>query len=205
MTIFRYTILKNHSPPNATNSINELSNNLKYMTMKIVTAIIVIFTFMLFSCTKKIDHCSETAGIESSYMGLSFFSTVNSKYMYAAGVPSIYSMYNKDSLVIKNEFGAIINFISITEQVPNENKLYYKFLIQPIYNYLTDSSVYLEEINRKFYIQYNSFEKDTLLCTFKANKNDCNSYLEYLKIYYRNNLIGSSNDGLGANIIINKP
>ena len=172
--------------------------------MKINTIAFVIFLILLVSCTKKFDHCGETAGVERSYLGLSFFSVSNSKNLYSAGVPFVYSLYNKDSLVIKNEFGIKINLNEVVEQIPNENRLYYKFIISPVFNSLTDSSAFNLEINRKFYIQYNSSEKDTLSCVFKVNKNECNTYFEYLKIFYKNNQIGNSNDGLGSNIIINK-
>jgi hypothetical protein len=173
--------------------------------MKKIVTICSLFSFIFFSCGKQKYDCGETAGVERSYLGLSFFSISNSKYMYSAGVPSIYSLYNKDSLIITDATGLSINLIESTEQVPNENKLYYKFTLTPVYNSSTDGIAYTQEINRKFYIQYNSTERDTLICTFKVNKNECNSYLEYLKIYYRNNLIGNSNDGLGCNLIINKP
>ena len=124
--------------------------------------------------------------------------------MYAAGVPASLSLYNKDSLSITDQDGVKLNLLSSVQVDPNDNtRLYYVFGITPIYKAQTDIAAFTQEISKEFYIQYNSTERDTLTCTFKANKNNCNSYFEYLKVFYKNIIIGSSNS-ITCDVRVNK-
>ena len=167
------------------------------------TIIAFLLTLTIFCSCYKNNHCGETAGVERSYLSITFLKGGN--YMYSDITQ--YSLYNKDSLIIYDQSGNRANLLSSAGgSFPNNPSVhYYIFGITPVYNSSTDGAAFNQEISRKLYIQYNSMETDTLICTFKANKNECNTYLEYLKVYYRNNLIGSSNDGLGGNVTIKKP
>lgn len=170
--------------------------------MKSNIAIYGLFSFLMIGCHKN-NHCGETAGVERSYISITFLKGGN--YMYS-DIPQ-YSLYNKDSLIINDQSSNRANLLSSAGgSFPNNPSVhYYIFGITPVYNSVTDAAAFNQEITKKIYIQYNSTEKDTLTCTFKANRNECNSYMEYFKVYYRNNLIGSSNDGLGCDVTINKP
>ncbi len=171
--------------------------------MKLIIFFYLSFSLAFFSCGKPDNHCGETAGVGSSAVGITFFSVPNSKYMYT-NIP-FYSLYNKDSLVITDQNGVKMSLLISSNTDPNNPGTgYYKFGITPIYNSSTDATAFGQEITKKFYIQYNNTEKDTLICTFKANRNECNSYFEYLKVYYKNNLIGTSNY-ITCDVTINKP
>jgi hypothetical protein len=173
--------------------------------MKLLIIINVLLSFFFLSCGKAKYHCGETAGVERSGVGISFYSVPNSKYMYT-NVP-FYSLYNKDSLVIRDQDGVKISLLissNIDNKDPNNPIGYYIFGLTPIYNSSTDAVAFNQEVTKKFYMQYNSTEKDTLTCIFKAKRNECNSYFEYLKVYYKNNLIGSSNY-ITCDVTINKP
>ena len=172
--------------------------------MKLLIIINVLFSLLFFSCGKTDNHCSETAGVESSTVLVTFYSSTAAKYMYT-NIP-LYSLYNKDSLVITDQDGIKLNLLTTSDIDPNNPGTgYYIFGITPIYKTQTDVAAFNQEISKQFYIKYNRTERDTLTCIFKANKNECNSYFEYLKVYYRNTLIKTFVNNISGGVKINKP
>lgn len=115
------------------------------------------------------------------------------------------SLYKKNSLNVFLEDGAPVLLTFSRNRIPNTLFAYYVIGIGSIVLNNSDISEDGTEKSRKFFLQYNSVERDTITTAFKAQKTKCGSIFSYLKVYYHNKLIGSFFNTVVGDITITKP
>ncbi len=156
--------------------------------MKYLIIIFLIFFASLFnSCTKP---CQDYGGLEQSVMIIYPFNLSTGNYIYPDN--EALSIFKKDSLQVINENGVRFVMVSFPGQSDPRNSLrgFYSVSIAPAFIIPDDNNAFNVEKKRKIYLKYNYNTIDTLSLVFKAKKNKCEqSEYEYLKIFYRNNLI----------------
>jgi len=141
------------------------------------------------SCVKP---CEDYGGLEQSVMVIYPFNQSMGNYLYPED--ETLSPFKKDSLQVFNENGVKFNFVSFPKQSDPRNplKLFYSVTVAPAFIIPDDNDAFNAEKSRKIYLKYNYNTIDTLTLVFKAKKTKCDkSEYEYLKIFYRNNLIAS--------------
>lgn len=148
-------------------------------------AILLIF---LFSC---LNPCLESRGIEGAGLTITFFNTANNEYFYPENTNL--SPYKIDSLRVKDSKGNLLRTPYQLNSDPR-NPLFriYVVDIYPIFIPSDDEAAYNSEQTKFIYIKYNYNTFDTLKLVYKAKHEKCANKYEYLKAYYRNNLIGET-------------
>lgn len=143
---------------------------------------------LISSCGKP---CIEPRGIEGAGLTITFFNTVNNEYFYPENTNL--SPYKIDSLRVKDSKGKLLRTPYQLNSDPR-NPLFgiYVVDIYPIF-IPTDDQAAFDSVQTKYiYIKYNYNTFDTLKLVYKAKKEKCANMYEYLKAYYRNNLIGET-------------
>ena len=162
--------------------------------MKKTCLILISGISVLFIKCHKPLNCGETRGLETSSLAISIFNTATNNYMYPR--EEFQSSFKKDSLQVFNEDGKKFNFVNFRLALDPRNNLngYYGVNISPAFIIPDDNDAFTREKTRKIYLQYNYNTRDTLTLTFKVYKDKCDKgQYDYLKIYYRGELISSVN------------
>jgi hypothetical protein len=150
----------------------------------------VITILLLVSCRKP---CEEVRGIEGAGLNITFVNSANNEYLYPE-LPVVYpSIYKLDSLRVKDSNGKILTTPSQLKSDPiNPLKAYYIVEIYPIFNPSDDVAAFDSEQSKTIFIKYNYNSFDTLKLVYKAAKAKCANKYEYLKAYFKGNLIAES-------------
>ena len=151
-------------------------------------SIFIILIVLFISCGKP---CIESRGIEGAGLTISFFNTANNEYFYPENTNL--SPYNIDSLRVKDSNGKLLTTPYQLNSDPR-NPLFriYEVGIYPIFIPTDDLAAYVSEQTKFIYIKYNYNTFDTLKLVYKTKKEKCANKYEYLKAYYKNNLIAES-------------
>lgn len=170
--------------------------------MKRFVLFLVVTCFLLSSCEK--HFCGEKIGLDGSALLIHLFNTAANDYFYPEN--GALSPYKKDSLQVINEDGRKFTSIEFLSGTDPRNNLrgYYSVKIAPAFIIPDDNSAYDTEKTRKIYLKYNHTTTDTLTLVFKAQRDKCDkgSY-EYLKIYFRNNLLTTVSNTIYADFKVN--
>ena len=178
------------------------SKNCDHMKI-LIPLIFFIVIIPFFSCNKV---CDETPSSKVAGFSIDFFDVPTNNYLYPK-YPPLIPGYNKDSLVIVDDIGRFFKLRQIQNQHPdNPIYKYYRINLGPIYYEQTDQNSFTQEITRKFYIRYNQKERDTLVCVFKNKRTKCHEEFEFIKFYYRGELVSQTNNDFGIRPVkLNKP
>lgn len=162
--------------------------------------IINLFLFsiavIIAGCTKP---CEDYGGLEQSELLIYPFNLATNDYMYPHN--EALSIFKIDSLQVINENGVRFVRVSFPGQTDPRNPLkgFRSISIAPAFIIPDDNDAFNTEKTRKIYLKYNHNTTDTLTLVFKAKKTKCDkSEYEYLKVFFRNNLVASIN---GQNFI----
>lgn len=140
------------------------------------------------SCGKP---CVEPRGIEGAGLTITFFNTANNEYFYPENTNL--SPYNIDSLRVKDSNGKLLTTPYQLNSDPRNPLFRINVVdIYPIFIPSDDQAAYDIEQTKFIYIKYNYSTFDTLKLVYKTKKEKCANKYEYLKAYYKNNLIGES-------------
>lgn len=154
----------------------------------ILYVLCLITILPIYSCVKT---CIEPRGIEGAGLTITFFNTANNEYFYPENTNL--SPFKIDSLRVKDSNGKLL---TTPHQIISDprNPLYgiYSVDIYPIFIPTDDEAAFSSEQTKFIYIKYNYNTFDTLKLIYKAKKEKCANSYEYLKAYYRNNLIGET-------------
>jgi hypothetical protein len=102
--------------------------------------------------------------------------------------------YKRDSLQVYTDGSRGFNWFGFGLERDPKDPLnqYYSIGVSPIFFIPEDNDAFNQEKTKKIYIQYNYNTIDTLTLVFKAYKDKCDKgQYEYLKVYYKGNLISS--------------
>jgi hypothetical protein len=149
-----------------------------------------IATLLLVSCRKP---CDEVRGIEGAGLNITFINSANNEYFYPE-LPVVYpSVYKLDSLKVKDSNGKILTTPSkLNQDLINPFKKFYVVEIYPIFNPSDDVAAFDSEQSKTIFIKYNHNTFDTIKLVYKAIKAKCANKYEYLKAYYKGNLISET-------------
>lgn len=158
------------------------------MNKLLSTIIFICFAIIHFSCVKP---CIEPRGIEGAGLTITFFNTVNNEYFYPENTNL--SPYKIDSLRVRDSNGKLLNTPHQQNSDPiNQLKKFQVVDIYPIFISEDDQAAYDSEQIKFIFIKYSYNTFDTIKLVYKAKKEKCANKYEYLKAYYRNNLIGET-------------
>lgn len=144
--------------------------------------------FILSNCGKP---CIEPRGIEGAGLTITFFNTANNEYFYPENTNL--SPFKIDSLRVKDSNGKLLRTpYQIISDPRNPLFGIYSVGIYPIFIPSDDQAAYDNEQTKFIYIKYNYNTFDTLKLVYKTSHEKCANKYEYLKAYYRNNLIGET-------------
>lgn len=151
----------------------------------------------LFIITIALTNCNpcnaDLENLASSSLVIYIFNTDTNDYLYPEKADS--SIFKKDSLQVYNENGRRFTGVSFFEDSDPRNRLrrFFTVKISPAFIIPDDNDAFEREKTRSIYLKYNYNTTDTLKLVFKARRLKCNSsQYEYLKIYYRNQLVSES-------------
>ncbi len=153
---------------------------------EIFIAVLIIILFC--RCGKP---CIEPRGIEGAGLTITFFSIANNEYFYPANTSL--SPFNIDSLQVRDSHENLLNTpYQINSDPVNPLKGFYVPTIYPIFIPQDDKIAFESEQTKYIYIKYNYNTFDTLKLVYKAKKEKCANKYEYLKAYYKNDLIAET-------------
>lgn len=156
--------------------------------MKTKFRFLVILILLFISCGKP---CIESRGIEGAGLTIIFFNTDNNEYFYPEN--KNLSPYNIDSLRTKDSNGKLLTTpYQYDQDTINPLQKFNVVDIYPIFIPGDDQAAYDSEQTKFIYIKYNYNTFDTLKLVYKTKKEKCANKYEYLKAYYKNNLIAES-------------
>jgi hypothetical protein len=165
------------------------------------SVVVLLSSVLLTSCKKgKGGPCEEALHLSLSEVGVTF-KNKEGEYLYK----EINPLYNKDSLKVFDENGNKLILLSLSKLIPNTGVAYDEISFGTIYDDRTDQSSFNTELCKKFFIEYNSREKDTVQACFKAKKTECGSVFETLKVYHKGQLLASVQNTVFAQITLIKP
>ena len=165
--------------------------------MKKTNVIIIGLSLLICSCTKP---CIEPRGIEGAGLTISFFNTTNNEYFYLENARL--SPYKIDSLRVKDSNGKLLTTPNQRNSDPRDPlKAFYVVDIYPIFIPSDDQAAYNMEQTKFIYIKYNYNTFDTLRLVYKAAHEKCANKYEYLKAYYKNNLIAESSNSYSQGLL----
>jgi len=166
-----------------------------------ILPLLFVYLLLFNSCTKP---CEEIKGLESSSMVIYPFNLSLNNYFYPQD--EFRSSFKKDSLQVINEDGRrfpLVSFI-LNSDPRNVLEAFYAIKISPAFIIPDDESAFNAEKTRKIYIKYSYNTIDTLTLVFKAKRVQCNrSRYDYLKVYYRGNLIKTVTDDYATDFNLN--
>jgi hypothetical protein len=168
---------------------------------RLLLSTIVVSNFFLFStsCGKQGGPCEEAQNLYSSEVLVNFRNEAGD-YLYK----EINPLYDKDSLRVFDQNGNQLVLLSQPRQIPNTTFSYYAISFGNIYDARTDQSSFASELCKKFYIEYNYKESDTLQTCFKSKKTSCGSVFESLKVFKNNTLLTAVKNTTVAQITLIK-
>jgi hypothetical protein len=156
---------------------------------------------LLSSCRNGWPGCVEPRGIEGAGLTISFINAANNEYFYLEFPLAYPSIYKLDSLRVKDSNGNILTTPSQINQDPiNGLKRFYVVAIYPIFIPGDDDAAYINEQSKTIFIKYNHNIYDTIKLVYKAARERCANKYEYLKAYYRGNLIAESYNSYSDNL-----
>jgi len=134
--------------------------------------------------------------LENTGLLIDVFNEYNNQYFYPEDTSL--SPYNIDSLTIKDSKENLLQ-VHYTMNVDPRNPLkkFKEVNIYPIFIDADDDGSYNNEQTKLIYLKYNSSIFDTLKLTFKAKKEKCGNLFQYIKIYYKGDLLLERNNTLG--------
>ena len=115
------------------------------------------------------------------------------------------SPYKRDSLLVLHENGRRIERVrfQLNQDPRGGIRRIYEIFIAPAFIIPDDNEAFHREKTRKIYLRYNHSETDTLTLVFKARTAKCdNSEYEYLKVYYRDTLVASTQKEIYKDFIL---
>ena len=157
-------------------------------------------TLIYFSCTKPLQ-CGEAVDLQRSSILVYPFDIAADKYLYTDN--PFTTIFKRDSLKVFNQDGTQPFSVSFLIKSDPRNQLnsFYAILISPAFIIPNDNAAFDVEKSRNIYLKYNYNTIDTLTLVFKATKNKCNkSEYEYAKIFYRSNLLTTTNNDIDLTI-----
>lgn len=163
------------------------------------TAAVICITFFLMqliSCSR--DKCYDNWPYDIKFSSVDLVVKNNAgTFLYNETNP----IYNKDSLKVFDESGNQLEILyELRQALPN----YWEFSARSIYNPQTDANAFNSELCKKLIIKYTYTEADTITTCFRAEKLDCGSELNYLKIFQNGLLIGQATNNLRATATVIK-
>ncbi len=161
---------------------------------------IIIAGILTFSSCKKGGNCEEALTINQSDIAVTFKDQATGKYLYS----EINPLYNKDSLKVFDPNGNSLIVLRKLSINPGTFVEYWELGFGSIYDPQLDAAAFNSEICKNFLVKYKYNESDTIKTCFKARKTKCGSVFETLKVYYKGQLLGTSTNKTGIDIIITK-
>ncbi len=161
------------------------------MKQTIIYLLIVTFAISYSSCKKSGGECEEPLDIRQSEVNIIFIDSGSSKYIYT----QINPLLNKDSLKVFDPSGnslIILKSLSV-EPTPPYNE-FWKLSFGNIYDQRTNTNAFNTEICKEFIVQYQHNDWDTITTCFKAQKTECGSVFESLKVFYKGKLLATENN-----------
>ena len=132
------------------------------------------------------------------------FDIATNNYLYLEN--ESFSLFKRDSLTIVNEDGRRFPLVSFLLQSDPRDALkrFYSIKLSPAFIIPDDNDAFNKEKTRRIYLKYNSNTTDTLSLVFKAKKTKFDkSEYEYLRVNYKNNLIGSIQNKITIDFTLN--
>lgn len=166
---------------------------------------LLIFTIAILSNLKCTKPCQDLNGLERSVMLIYPYNLATNSYLYLEN--ESLSLFKRDSLKIINEDGRRFPLVSFLLQSDPRDALkrFYSIKISPAFLIPDDNNAFNAERTRKIYLSYNYNTVDTLTLIFKARKTKCDkSEYEYLKVFYKNNLIASIQNKITIDFTLNR-
>lgn len=173
---------------------------LKLIILKNYSSIffVLFVSLVLFISCSRI--CIEPRGIQSAALVIKFFNAINNQYIYPED--NNLSPFNTDSLQVKDSNGRLLTTsFNLDQDSINPLRRYYLVNIYPIFIPSDDDGSYNSEKSKDIYIRYNYQTFDTLKLVYKAKKEKCADLYQYLKVYYKNNLIGEAYNSNGQGFV----
>jgi hypothetical protein len=168
---------------------------------KIHSVLFILFfivAFLLDSCGKACIEARYT--LENAGLLIDFFNEDNNQYFYPED--TTLSPYQIDSLRIKDSEGNLLQSdYTLALDPRNPLKKFNEAYVYPIFIDISDRGSYNNEQTKLIYLRYNNNTFDTLKLTFKAKKEKCGSLFQYIRIYYKDNLLLEDNNSLGPFVI----
>jgi hypothetical protein len=154
---------------------------------------ILSFFILIFFFTGCRRLCVEPRGIEGAGLNITFINTANNEYFYPENTITYPSPYKLDSLRVKDSNGKPLTTPSRLDQdLVNPLKKFYVVEIYPIFIPSDDQGAFSSEQSKTIFIKYNYNTYDTIKLVYKAAKEKCANKYEYLKAYYKGNLISET-------------
>lgn len=154
----------------------------------------LITTLLINSCGKLCIESRFT--LENAGLLIDFFNENNNQYFYPEDTSL--SPYHIDSLRIKDSKGnSLQTDYTLNLDPRNPLKRFNEINIYPIFIDADDEVSYNNEQTKLIYLKYNSNTFDTLKLTFKAKKEKCGNLFQFIKIYYKGDLLLENHNTLG--------
>lgn len=164
--------------------------------------LILLYVIIVFisSCGRR---CEEPFDIRDSGIPITFIDKESGNYLYPENTNT--TKYNLDSFKAYDQNGVqLIVASSRQSSLDNPREHYYQIEIGPLYIPQFDMAAFHKEIEKKIFLQYDYKTRDTLNISYKASKTRCGSLFKYLNVFYRNELVGSTENKVSISITINE-
>jgi hypothetical protein len=159
--------------------------------MKTCATLLLLITILSASHCRKGNDCEEPLDVRNSYMLLSFKNN-SGNYLYSEVNP----IYNKDSLIIYDEYGNKISVLHQLNIIPGTPSRYWEFDMGPLYNSQTDLQAINNEYCKKFVIKYSANVTDTITTCYRISQFKCGSEFSTLKVFHKGVLLKEENNGV---------